>query len=149
MTKKLIIAAIILVAILAFTILIRKWIIAKKKRDLEQSGIDLGKIQGLSAGDAERIVSGLSKAELQKQKQIVDGTPVIELANAIHSAKSLYNDDEDLVYTTLGRLKSKASLAFLSDYFQKTYKISLIAYLQSFLSAEEQGIVNNILKKLK
>ena len=149
MNKKLIITAIILVSIIILAIFINRWIKKKKLEKLQQGSIDLGKQEGLSTGDDAKIISKISKVDLAAQKRIVDGTPVIELADAIYSAKSIYNDDEGLIYSTLGRLKSKASLSFLSNYFQSVYKISLIAYLQSFMSAEELGKVNNILKQLK
>lgn len=149
MVRNLIIFLIAAALLIIAAVLIRKWIKEKKKEALEKSGLDLANREGLSEGDAEKIIKKIKKENLTAEQKTVDGTPVIELAEAIHDSKGVFDDDEDKVYVTLGRLKSKASLSYLSDYFQKIYKVSLIAYLQTFLSAEELGKVNEILKKLK
>lgn len=149
MVRNLIIGIIAAALLIIAAVLIRKWIKEKKKEALEKSGVDLANREGINEGDDKKIINKIAKENLKAEQNTVDGTPVIELAEALHDSKGIVNDDEDKVYVTLGRLKSKASLAYLSNYFQKVYKVSLIAYLQTFLSAEELGKVNDILKKLK
>lgn len=82
------------------------------------------------------------------------GAKLITLATAtnfakiIYDAKSIWNDDEDAVYSTLRKMTAKTQVSFLSDIFQRNYNVSLYAYLTSFLSSSEMETVKNIINQM-
>jgi hypothetical protein len=70
------------------------------------------------------------------------------LSKIIYDAKGILNDDEAAVYGVFQSLKAKSQVSFLAEVFFKTYKKSLLAYLQSFLNDTELAIVAKICNKL-
>lgn len=69
-------------------------------------------------------------------------------AKIIYDAKGIINDDEAAVYGVFQAFKTKSQISFLSEIFFKTYKKSLIGYLDSFLNTNEIASIAKICNKL-
>lgn len=120
--------------------------------NLKKAALNLSTNPALNPGGDAKVVDAISKSDLAAQKVIVDNTPVIEIGDSIYNAKGTFWSNQsnyDKVLTALARIQSPAALAYLSDYFQLTYKISLLGYLQSWMDSVSLGSVNNLLNNLK
>ncbi len=69
-------------------------------------------------------------------------------ADKIYNAKSIWNDDEDAIYTALSG-KTRAQLASISQAFESAYGMTMDDFLMGFLSGTEYQNVVNIIQKAK
>lgn len=70
-----------------------------------------------------------------------------QYAKDINSASGIFNDNEDLVFSTFGKLKNKMNISELANSFQRLYKKDLRSFL-GFLSDAEKTKLFLIIQRL-
>lgn len=107
--------------------------------------------------DALRVADYMAPAyalNLQQQKRKFYGFPnqaqtATNIATRIYNSKSVFNDNEAMLFGALNQLQYKTQISIVSYYFLKKYNKDLAQYLSSFLSAKEMAGVYNRFDKLK
>jgi len=67
----------------------------------------------------------------------------------IKAAKGVFSDDYPAVIDVIAKIRNKGDYYLLSNLFAAIYKQNMMAYLESFLNADEMRPINNKLSKLK
>ena len=104
--------------------------------------------------------TGMAKEELKLDESkispsglTINSEEAKKFAQRIWDAEGWINDDEQAVYDVIDSLKSEADYHLVAKEYEKLSDndsgISMFHDLQSWMSKEELGIVNNLKRKLK
>lgn len=86
--------------------------------------------------------------KISKQRKVVLLTPesAKKFSNVLFAAPGIWNDDEDAVYTTFNKLRSKVQISQVADKFSDDHNKILYDFLDDFLDAEEMEKVSKIIR---
>ncbi len=101
-----------------------------------------------TSGGLANISKQIPPSKIPAVKEALHNFDVKVVGDMIYNAHGFWNDDEDAVFSAFARLKNRAELTLLSDYFKRLYKVDLFVYLQNFMNPGELTKINDIVKKL-
>jgi len=68
------------------------------------------------------------------------------LASRIHSAVSVWGDNEEQIYAAFRNILTQYQLSFVAQMFYNSYKQDLLQFLVSALSDSEMMVINNMVR---
>ena len=71
-----------------------------------------------------------------------------QYAKDIKSSLGLFNDNEELIYTTFGKLKCKYNISEIAESFYELYGKEMLPAILAKLNSKEMAILNAIINKL-
>ncbi len=119
-----------------------------QKKKVTEGAKDLAANVDLTSGGLGAIAKEIPKSKLADVTKQLKSFDVKQIGDLIYDAHGVFNDDEDAVYFAFSRLKNRAELTLLSEYFKKLYKIDLFIYIQGWMNPTELTKINDIVKKL-
>ncbi len=141
-----IIALLIVLGVLGY--FVNDWL---KKHKEEKAASELGSTAGAQGGtaDMKKIVDTVPAKDKKAVQEKIKNMSFVDIGNLVYKSKGIFSDDVNSVYLAFGRMSTKVELAIFSEYFEKTYHIKLLTYLDSFNNPEMMVGINKIFKTYK
>ena len=71
-----------------------------------------------------------------------------QYAKDIKNSLGIFNDNEELIYTTFGKLKCKYNISEIAESFYELYGKEMLPAILAKLNSKEMTILNTIINKL-